>query len=122
MTDQQQDDLTDPRTIVARFLGALTYSEVARYIRIGLFWLSGLIGGYGLFDPKAAWVGTLVSILTFLGTLAWSIWGNRLVARIKNLMATGKIAAVVPNDRAIADAVPDARVTPAADTTVLVTK
>lgn len=120
MTDEQFTDPTDPRTIVARFLDALTYGEVARYIRIGLFNLSGLIAGYGLFDPGAKWVAPTIAIGTFGGTLAWSIWGNRLVARIKNLMATGQIAAVVPKDRAIADAVPDHRVTPAADTTVVV--
>ena len=43
-----------------------------------------------------------------------------MVARIKGLMATGQIAAMVPKDRAVADAVPDVRVTPAADTTVVV--
>lgn len=123
MTDQeQQDDSTDPRAIVARFLDSLTYGEVARYIRIGLFNLSGLIAGYGLFDPNAKWVAPALAVGTFGGTLAWSIWGNRLVARIKNLMATGRIVAVVPKERSVADAVPDLRVTPAADTTVLVTK
>ena len=78
------------------------------------------LAGQGLYDPQASWVPKTIGVLTFLGTLAWTIWGNRLVARIKGLMAIAQIAAMVPKDRAVADAVPDVRVTPAADTTVVV--
>lgn len=115
-------DPNDPRTVVSTFLDTLTYGQVAMYIRIALYSISGSLAGQGLYDPNSGWITPTIGVLTFLGTLAWTIWGNRLVARIKDLMATGRIAAVVPKERAVANAVPDDRVTPAADTTVLVTK
>ena len=106
-------DDTDPRTLVAKFLDSLTGPTVQMYVRIGLYTLAGAAAAHGYGDTQNSYESYAISAVAFFASLAWTIYGNRLVAKIKNLMATGKIAAIHTTDKALADAVPDNRVTAA---------
>lgn len=113
-------DPTDPRSIVSKFLTSLTSGQVGMYVRIALYAVAGAAASKGWVSQDNSYVAYAISVGTFGATLAWTIWGNRLVARIESLMATGRIRAVVPKESAVAAAVPDPRVTAAADTQIIV--
>lgn len=120
MSPTEPIDNTDPRTIVSKFLDSLTFGQVGTYVRVGLYSLSSFLVTQGFYSEKAAWVQPLIGFATFAATLGWTIYGQLLVNRIKALMQTGHIAAVVATSQAVADAVPDVRVTSASDTVVAV--
>lgn len=113
-------DNTDPRTIVSKFLDSLTFGQIGTYTRIALYSISSFLVTQGVYSDKNTWVQPAIGALTFAATLGWTIWGQRLVNRIKALMQTGHITAVVAKSQAVADAVPDSRVTSANDTVVAV--
>lgn len=72
-----------------------TSSEfILRQVRIVLFWLSGLLVGKGVMDGSTAeWMagGALQAI-----AWAWSLWGNRIVARVNELVKIPNFIVIAP--------------------------
>ena len=97
---------------------APTSADIQRYIRFAFAIVSGALvqAGFGTQATWAPYAGAVVMAGTFL----WSIYGNRLMAKINDLAATGQVAAIVVHDPAVAKAAPSDVVTSTADT--LVTK
>lgn len=63
----------------------LTFENITSYIRIVAYFISGLlvqtgIGGSGALSKEAI-AGYIVAFITFL----WTLWGQRLVAKINEL-------------------------------------
>lgn len=91
-------------------------ADIQRYIRFAFTLLSGALinAGFGTQATWAPYAGVAVGIGTFL----WSIYGNRLMAKINELAASGQVSAIVVHDPDVAIAAPSAIVTSTADTTV----
>jgi len=97
----------------------ITTADVQKYTRIVLYWLSGILVSKGFIandqSAIAGYVGLGVAAVNF----AWTIYGNRVVAKINDLMATGQVQAVVTKDKSVSDAVPDPNVTAAVESKVV---
>jgi hypothetical protein len=93
-----------------------TSAQVQMYARIILYWIAGALvtHGYGTQSSWEPYVGYGVTIINFL----WTLYGNRLMAKINELAATGQVSAIVVKDKATADAAPSDLVTAASETTV----
>lgn len=85
----------------------LTSEFILRQVRIVLFWAAGILTAKGVVDGSTAeWVaGGALQLLTW----AWSVYGNRLVARVNEIVkmdnflviAPAETAAAVPSSNAI---------------------
>jgi hypothetical protein len=85
--------------------------DFQRYARIFLHWLSGVICAYGSVKPDAAWL-TLASGVALEGlTFAWTLYGNRIQAKINEVANLDVVSSVKVNSVAVAVAAPD-NVTP----------
>lgn len=95
-----------------------TSAQVQMYARIVLYWVAGALvtHGYGTQTYWEPYVGYGVTIANFL----WTLYGNRLMAKINELADSGKVSAIVVKDKATADAAPADLVTAASETTVTI--
>jgi ABC-type arginine transport system ATPase subunit len=83
----------------------ITSEAVQRYARIALYWLAGMlvqhgIGNQSMVEPA---VGFGVTAITFL----WTIYGNRIVAKLNEIAKMDIVQNVVVTDQAVADATAD---------------
>lgn len=88
----------------------LTPEAVQKYIRIALQWISGAIVSYGLAKPDATWLPILVGSGTTVLTFAWTIYGGRVIARLRelsNIKNPDGSPIVIITDKETAKATPD---------------
>lgn len=97
-------------------MDAPSSADIQRYIRFAFTLVSGALisAGFGTSATWTPYAGMAVGVGTFL----WSLYGNRLMAKINELAATGQVAAIVVHDPLVADAAPSSLVTSTVDTTV----
>ena len=94
-----------------------TSDDIQRYIRFVFTLVSGLMIAHG-FGSASSWepyAGMAAGVANFL----WMLYGNRIMAKINELAATGQVSAIVVHDPAVALAAPSDLVTSTADTTVI---
>ena len=86
----------------------LTSEQVQSYIRIIGYWLAGAAVNYGYLasDRKAAVAGVIITIANF----AWTLWGNRLMAKINELSKLGEVKQIVVATQDVAQAAPSNKV------------
>ena len=86
----------------------LTSEQVQQYIRIFVYWAAGAAVNYGWLaaDKKAAIAGVAITALNF----GWTLWGNRLMAKINELAKLGEVKAIVVNTPEVASAAPSSKV------------
>lgn len=92
-------------------------ADIQMYARIVLYWLAGVLVAHG-FGTDSTWqpiVGFLVTLINF----AWTLYGNRLLAKINALADTGQVSAIVVHDKATANAAPSPIVISSSDATVV---
>jgi hypothetical protein len=82
----------------------VTQADIERNVRIVLYAVAGwMVGhGYGTAAGWEPWIGGAALALNYL----WTLYGNRLAAKLKALADTGEVTHIVVADPAIADAVP----------------
>ncbi len=91
--------------------------DIQKYTRIILYVVSGALiqHGFGSQASWEPWIGIGVTVANF----AWTLYGNRLVAQINALAASGHVSAIVVRDQDVADSSPSSLVTSTAETTVV---
>ena len=82
----------------------MTSEDVQRYVRIGLQWLAGYLVTHGAISPTSTWIEPTIGLAVGLASLAWTIYGNRIKAKMVEVekagavvITTPEIAAATPN-------------------------
>lgn len=82
----------------------LTSEDVQRYARIGLQWLASFLVTHGTIKSGATWVEPTIGVLVGLASFAWTIYGNRVKAK---MIEVEKAGAIVVTTAEMAKATPD---------------
>lgn len=84
----------------------ITTEDFQRYLRVFLQWLAGALVSYGMVSPTATWVqpaiGAAITVLTFV----WTLYGNRVQAKINEVAKLDVVDKVKVNDPLTAAAGP----------------
>lgn len=94
----------------------LTTEDFQRYLRIFLQWLSGALVSYGVVSPTATWLQPAIGIAISALTFAWTLYGNRVQAKINEVAKLDVVEQVKVNSVSVATAAPT-NVTPSAGAT-----
>jgi hypothetical protein len=86
----------------------ITSEAVQRYARIVLYWLAGAAISHGIGNQSM--VEPAVGIGVTLATFIWTIYGNRIVAKINEIAKADVVQNVVVTDPSVAAAAPSAKV------------
>lgn len=93
------------------FTTSLTTEAVQRYVRIGLQWLAAALVTRGIITPDATWVQPAIGFLVGAASFIWTLYGNRLTAKLNEISKVPEVEKVIVEDRAVAAAVPSPKVT-----------
>ncbi len=63
----------------------LSSEDVNRYVRIGLQWTASALVTYGAIAPGATWVEPAIGGAVGLASLLWTIYGNRVNAKLAEI-------------------------------------
>lgn len=87
---------------------------ISRNVRIALFALAGFFINKGYLEASVAEtiIGAVVGVITY----GWSLWGNRLVAKINEVVKNDNFIVLAPAETA--EAVPSPSVVPVERVTV----
>lgn len=93
----------------------LTTENLTAYVRIALYHIGAALITYGALSSGTVEIlsGVLLNIFTF----AWTLWGQRVIAKINELAKTPNLIIVAPP--AVADASPATNVVSTADASVV---
>ncbi len=86
-------------------LSNLTTEDFQRYARVVLQWLASFLVTRGMIDPNASWLEPAIGIGVAAASLAWTLWGNRLKAKVTEVAKSGDVKQVVLHDEAMAKAI-----------------
>lgn len=75
--------------------------DVQKYVRIGVYWFSGMLTGYGLVD--ATWAPIVISGGTFAANFTWTLYGGRLIAKLNEIAKYDEVAKVQIRPSAVVD-------------------
>lgn len=89
----------------------LTTEDFQRYLRIFLQWLAGALVSYGFIKPDATWLAPTIGMAITAGSFIWTLYGNRVQAKINEVAKLDVVEKVTVNSVAVATAAP-ANVTP----------
>src|SRR6478609_9015613 len=91
------------------YLKNLTSEDVMRYTRIALQWVAAYLVTRGLVSSNASWVEPAIGVGVGLASFAWTLYGNRLNAKIAEIAKADQVVAV-KTDAVTADAIPSDKV------------
>jgi len=85
-----------------------TSEQIQSYIRIAIYWAAGFAVNYGWItsDRSTAIAGAILTAINF----CWTLWGNRLVAKINELAKLGEVTNIIVTTPAVANAVTSTKV------------
>lgn len=89
----------------------ITTEDFQRYLRIVLQWAAGALVSYGLITPDATWLAPAIGMAMTAGSFLWTLYGNRVQAKINEVAKLDVVDAVKVNSVSTAKAAP-ANVTP----------
>src|SRR4051794_11185699 len=89
----------------------ITTEDFQRYLRIFLQWAAGALVSYGMVAPDATWLMPSVGLAVSVGSFLWTLYGNRVQAKINEVAKLDVVSSVKVNSVAVATAAPD-NVTP----------
>src|ERR1700755_2789652 len=84
-----------------------TSEDIARFVRIGLYYFWGGLGYYGFSQPDEGTKAIIISVTGGLATLVWSIWGMRLVNKLREIAKYQEVKKVVVATPEIEASTPD---------------
>jgi hypothetical protein len=78
----------------------LTSEFILRQVRIVLFWGAGMLTARGIVSGEtSSWIaGGALQIVTW----AWSVYGNRLIARVNEIVKMDNFLVIAPSEVAVA--------------------
>lgn len=94
----------------------LTTENLTAYVRIALYNIGAALITYGVFTSSSSvemWTGVLLNVFTF----AWTLWGQRVIAKINELAKIPDLIIVAPP--AVANASPAGNVVSTSDASVV---
>lgn len=94
----------------------ITTEDFQRYLRIVLQWAAGALVSYGLITPDATWLAPAIGMAMTAGSFLWTLYGNRVQAKINEVAKLDVVDAVKVNSVSTAKAAP-ANVTPSMNAT-----
>lgn len=74
---------------------------VQKYIRIGIYWVSGFLTGHGIVD--GTWAPIIVAGGTFAANFVWTLYGSRLIAKLNDIAKYEEVATIQIRPSAVAD-------------------
>jgi hypothetical protein len=89
----------------------ITPEDFRRYLRIVLQWVAGALVSYGLVTPDATWLTPAIGMAMTAGSFLWTLYGNRVQAKINEVANLGVVDHIKVNSIAVAAAAPN-NVTP----------
>ena len=89
----------------------LTIEDVQRYTRIALQWLSAFLVTHGTVKGDTSWIEPAIGVGVAIASFAWTIYGNRLKAKIDEVAKADTVKNVLVKDQKLADAAPSPKVT-----------
>jgi hypothetical protein len=88
----------------------LTSEDFQRYARIALQWLASFLVTRGMITPNASWLEPAIGVGVALSSLAWTLYSNRINAKIAEIAKSPIVEKVVLNKPEVAAAVPSDKV------------
>lgn len=64
--------------------------DFQRYLRIVLQWVAGALVSYGIVNKDATWLAPAIGFALTAGSFLWSLYGNRVQAKINEVAALKK--------------------------------
>lgn len=89
----------------------ITSEDFQRYLRIVLQWAAGALVSYGMVTPEATWLAPAVGLGVSIGSFLWTLYGNRVQAKINEVAKLDVVSSVKVTSVSVATAAPD-NVTP----------
>lgn len=99
-------------------LPQITSEQIQRWVRILVYAIAGALTQHG-FSVDGSTTAAVAGLAVGAANIAWTLYGNRLLARIAELEKSGKVANVVVTDQKLADALPSQKVVSTADAKVV---
>jgi hypothetical protein len=84
----------------------LTTEDFQRYLRIFLQWAAGALISYGFVKPDATWIAPAIGMAMTLGSFLWTLYGNRVQAKINEVAKLDVVTSVKVSSKAVAAAAP----------------
>lgn len=91
------------------YLKNLTSEDVMRYTRIALQWVAAYLVTHGMVSSNSSWVEPAIGFGVGIASLAWTLYGNRLNAKLAEIAKADQVKKVL-TDSATAEAVPSDKV------------
>ena len=88
----------------------ITSEKVQMYARVVIYWAAGFLVSHGVVSQDATWLEPALGGLLTLVNFVWTIYGNRLTARLNELAKYESVVQVKVADPAVAAAVPSTKV------------
>ena len=95
---------------ILSYLRNLTSEDVQRYARIALQWIAAMLVTRGIVSPTSSWIEPAIGVGVGLASLLWTLYGNRLNAKLAEIAKADEVKKVVVADTKTADAVPSDKV------------
>lgn len=67
----------------------ITPEDFQRYLRIILQWVAGALVSYGFVNKDATWIAPAIGMAMTAGSFLWTLYGNRVQAKINEVAAMG---------------------------------
>lgn len=86
------------------YIQNMTSEDVQRYVRMGLQWLAAYLVTHGTIKSGASWIEPTIGAVVGVVSLGWTLYGNRINAKLAEIAKTdgGKIVVVTTPERAAA--------------------
>jgi hypothetical protein len=84
----------------------ITTEDFQRYLRIFLQWLASALVSYGFIKPEATWVTPAIGAVIAGGSFIWTMYGNRVQAKINEVAKLDVVASVKVTDKETAEKAP----------------
>lgn len=91
-------------------LSNLTTEDFQRYARIALQWLASFLVTRGMIDSNASWLEPAIGVGVALTSLAWTLYSNRLKAKVVEVAKSPEVKQVVLHDRKVVSTIPNEKV------------
>lgn len=88
----------------------ITSEQVQQYARIFIYWAMGALATHGM-SVSGSNKEIITSGFVTLANFGWTVYGNRIMAKINELAKSGQVKEIVVKDPDVAQAAPSSKVT-----------
>lgn len=88
----------------------ITSEQVQKYTRIVFYFIIGAMVHDGVVRDGAPWIEQVAGVVLFAANFAWTLYGDRLNAKLSEIAKSPEVQAVIVSTQAQADAVTSQKV------------